>query len=211
MHIGIICIIALVAILVVAMALSYGDTNKAEKLDGTWKGSITISYDDQSKEKQDVYQMFDYSNESVDNDGKIIEARDCQVKDVDLDDMTIGVKYRSYISGTWEVLDGDLYIKYDVSTLKVKINIDDIKLHYNNALVGLAGMLGGYSIYDIVNDLQKDLYKDLFHQYQEGVDDDGKIVYPNLKVDDNSASYDASDVGTLHLIRTNVNINNMIK
>ena len=63
----------------------------------------------------------------------------------------------------------------------------------------------------IVNDLQKELYKDLFHQYQEGVDDDGRITYSNLKVEDNNASYDASDVGTLHLVRTNVNINNILK
>lgn len=214
MRIGIICIIAFVAILVVAMALSYGDINQAEKLDGTWKGSITISYDDQSKEEQDVYQKFDYSDDTVDNDGRIVEVRDCQVKDVDLDDMTMDVKYRSYINGTWEVLGGDLSIKYDVSTLKVKVNVDDVKLHYNNTLAGLAalaGMLSGYSTYDIVNDLQKDLYKDLFHQYQEGVDDDGKILYPNLKVEDNTASYDASDVGTIHLVRTNVNINNILK
>lgn len=192
--------------------LSCSDIKLAEKLDGTWKGSITISYDDQSKEEQVVYQKFDYSDETVDNDGRIVEVRDCQVKDVDLDDMTMDVKYRSYISGTWEILNGDLYIKYDVSTLRVKVNVDDVKLHYNNALAGLAalaGMLGGYSPYDIVNDLQKDLYKDLFHQYQEGVDNDGEIGYPNLKVGDNNMSYDTSDVGTIHFVRTNVNINNL--
>ena len=211
---GIICIIVLVAILIFAMALSYGDINLAEKLDGTWMGSITISYDDQSKEEQDVYQKFDYSDDTVDNDGSMFEVRECNVKNVDLDDMTMDVKYHSYINGTWEVLDGDLSIKYDVSTLKVKVNVDDVKLHYNNALAGLAalvGMLGGYTPYDIVNDLQKELYKDLFHQYQEGVDDDGRITYSNLKVEDNNASYDASDVGTLHLVRTNVNINSILK
>ena len=211
---GIICIIALVAILIFAMALSYGDINLAEKLDGTWMGSITINYDDQSKEEQDVYQKFDYSDDTVDNDGSMFEVRECNVKNLDLDDMTMDVKYHSYINGTWEVLDGDLSIKYDVSTLKVKVNVDDVKLHYNNALAGLAalvGMLGGYTPYDIVNDLQKELYKDFFHQYQEGVDDDGRITYSNLKVEDNNASYDASDVGTIHLVRTNVNINNILK
>lgn len=204
----------LILISCLAFMSSCNDISLAEKLDGTWKGSVTISYDDQSKEVQEVYQKFKYFEDNIDNDGNIVEVRDCQVKDVDLDGMTMDVKYRTYISGTWEVLNGDLYIKYDVSTLKVKISPDDVELHENNALVGLAllaGMLGGNTPYDIVNDLQKDLYKDLFHQYQESVDDDGEITYPNLKVEDNNASYDASDIGTLHLVRTNVNIDNIFK
>lgn len=197
-----------------AFLSSCDDINLAEKLDGTWKGSVTISYDDQSKEVQEVYQKFKYFEDNIDNDGNIVEVRDCQVKDVDLDGMTMDVKYRTYISGTWEVLNGDLYIKYDVSTLKVKISPDDVELHENSALVGLAllaGMLGGYTPYDIVNDLQKDLYKDLFHQYSEDVDDDGETVLPNLNVSDDVISYESSDVGTVKLERTNVNLKSILR
>lgn len=193
---------------------SCSDIKLAEELDGTWKGSVTISYDDQSKEVQEVYQKFKYFEDNIDNDGNIVEVRDCQVKDVDLDGMTMDVKYRTYISGTWEVLNGDLYIKYDVSTLKVKISPDDVELRENNALVGLAllaGMLGGYTPYDIVNDLQKDLYKDLFHQYGEDVDDAGEIVLPNLNVSDDVISYESSDVGTVKLKRTNVNLKSILR
>lgn len=193
---------------------SCSDIKLAEELDGTWKGSVTISYDDQSKEVQEVYQKFKYFEDNIDNDGNIVEVRDCQVKDVDLDGMTMDVKYRTYISGTWEVLNGDLYIKYDVSTLNVKISPDDVELRENNALVGLAllaGMLGGYTPYDIVNDLQKDLYKDLFHQYGEDVDDAGEIVLPNLNVSDDVISYELSDVGTVKLKRTNVNLKSILR
>lgn len=204
----------LILISCLAFLSSCDDINLAEKLDGTWKGSVTISYDDQSKEVQEVYQRFKYFEDNVDNDGNIVEVRDCQVKDVDLDGMTMDVRYRTYISGTWEVLNGDLYIKYDVSTLKVKIGPDDVELHENNALVGLAliaGMLGGYTPYDIVNDLQKDLYKDLFHQYSEDVDDDGETVLPNLNVSDDVISYESSDVGTVKLERTNVNLKSILR
>lgn len=193
---------------------SCSDIKLAEELDGTWKGSVTISYDDQSKEVQEVYQKFKYFEDNIDNDGNIVEVRDCQVKDVDLDGMTMDVKYRTYISGTWQVLNGDLYIKYDVSTLNVKISPDDVELRENNALVGLAllaGMLGGYTPYDIVNDLQKDLYKDLFHQYGEDVDDAGEIVLPNLNVSDDVISYELSDVGTVKLKRTNVNLKSILR
>lgn len=204
----------LILISCLAFLSSCDDINLAEKLDGTWKGSVTISYDDQSKEVQEVYQRFKYFEDNVDNDGNIVEVRDCQVKDVDLDGMTMDVRYHTYISGTWEVLNGDLYIKYDVSTLKVKISPDDVELHENNALVGLAliaGMLGGYTPYDIVNDLQKDLYKDLFHQYSEDVDDDGETVLPNLNVSDDVISYESSDVGTVKLERTNVNLKSILR
>lgn len=204
----------LILISCLAFLSSCDDINLAEKLDGTWKGSVTISYDDQSKEVQEVYQRFKYFEDNVDNDGNVVEVRDCQVKDVDLDGMTMDVRYHTYISGTWEVLNGDLYIKYDVSTLKVKISPDDVELHENNALVGialLAGMLGGYTPYDIVNDLQKDLYKDLFHQYSEDVDDDGETVLPNLNVSDDVISYESSDVGTVKLERTNVNLKSILR
>lgn len=204
----------LILISCLAFLSSCDDINLAEKLDGTWKGSVTISYDDQSKEVQEVYQRFKYFEDNVDNDGNVVEVRDCQVKDVDLDGMTMDVRYHTYISGTWEVLNGDLYIKYDVSTLKVKISPDDVELHENNALVGialLAGMLGGYTPYDIVNDLQKDLYKDLFHQYSEDVDDDGETVLPNLNISDDVISYESSDVGTVKLERTNVNLKSILR
>lgn len=100
----------LILISCLAFMSSCNDISLAEKLDGTWKGSVTISYDDQSKEVQEVYQKFKYFEDNIDNDGNIVEVRDCQVKDVDLDGMTMDVKYRTYISGTWEVLNGDLYI-----------------------------------------------------------------------------------------------------
>lgn len=191
---------------------SCNDNTLARQLEGTWKGGVTISYDDQSKERQDIYLKFHYVESDYEDGGTVTETRYCHVKDVDLDDMTMDADYRTFIQGKYEILNGDLYIKYDVSTLKVELGVDDINLHYNNTLAALrtlAGMLGDYTPYDIANDLQKEIYKDLFHQYQDDTDDDGEAAFLNLKVGANNMNFDTDDAGTVHLTKTKDSTNSV--
>ena len=40
--------------------------------------------------------------------------------------------YESFVSGRYEVFGGELYLKYDLATLKVLIDDDDVKLKIKN-------------------------------------------------------------------------------
>lgn len=207
-------LILLVPVLIMLTCISCSDNRLAQQLNGTWEGGITISYDDQSKENQNVYQNFKYIKSDYKDGGDIIEVRSCHVKNIDLDDMTMDVKYHTYIEGTWEIIAGDLYIKYNVSTLKVKVDEKDIKLHYNNILAELnavSDMLEGFSIYDIVTDLQKELYKDMFHEYKSDKDYDNDSAYQNLKIDGNSMSYTTADIGEITFEKSEAEIDKVFE
>lgn len=206
-------LVLFIPVFILLTCASCGDNRQAQQLDGSWEGGITINYDDQSNENQDVYQNFKYIKNDYKDGGDLIEVRSCHVKNIDLDDMTMDVKYHTYIEGIWEIIAGDLYIKYNVSTLKDKVDANDVKLHYNNVLAKLnvvSDLLEGFTVYDIVDDLQKELYKDMFHEYKSD-DDDNESAYQNLKIDGNSMSYTTADIGEITFEKKNVNVNKIFE
>lgn len=133
------------------------------------------------------------------------------VNNIDLDDTKMDVGYISYIEGTWEVVVGALVTKPKVSTLKVSIDPNDVKIDYDNAWAELDGLYDefsslGYSRKEMASDLQKDLYTDLFHQYKEDENNDGEVTWNDLKVNGETMSFTTDDIGTFTLHKTNEDI-----
>lgn len=207
------CLLPVLPVLAIALALlsSCEDDKLAKSMNGTWTGSIMISNDDQSKEKQDIYLKFNYIPSNDTSGGTYIEVRRAVVNGVDLDDAKMDVGYCSYIEGTWEVIAGALVTKPNVSTLKVNIDPQDVKIDYDNAWAALDGLYDefsslGYSRKEMASDLQKDLYTDLFHQYKEDENNDGEVTWYDLKVNGETMSFATDDIGTFTLHKTNEDI-----
>lgn len=51
-------LVLFIPVFILLTCASCGDNRQAQQLDGSWEGGITINYDDQSNENQDVYQNF---------------------------------------------------------------------------------------------------------------------------------------------------------
>ncbi len=133
------------------------------------------------------------------------------VNNIDLDDAKMDVGYLSYIEGTWEVIAGTLTTKPNVSSLKVNIDPKDVTIDYDNAWTALDDLYDefsslGYSRKELVNDIQKDIYTDLFHQYKEDENNSGEETFYDLKADGETMSFITEDIGTFTFQKTNEDI-----
>lgn len=187
------------------------DQRLSKEIEGTWKGSMVIANDDQSREQQTIYDKYDYVGKG--NEGKLTEVIVSNIKDIDLDEATMDVGYQSYIEGTWKIDDGQLYTSYDVTTLKVKVDENKVKVRWNSFLGVLSDMyekyggliFGNSTQKEIVDEIQKKIYKTMFHQYQD--DESDEASYPELTIENGNMSYKTSDAGTVHFKKVKTNIN----
>ena len=183
-------------------------------MNGTWKGSFVTTYDDQSRENQDIYIKFDYVPSDTKDGGTYVEVRKGTINDVDVGVAKMNAGYCSYIKGEWEVLNGELEIKPDVSTLKVNINPDEVKVNYDNSWMTLENLYEEYgsSVYsrqEFISDMQKDVYKELFDEYKEDEDNADAASFQDLKVNGETMSFKTEDAGTITLHKTNENVVNI--
>lgn len=180
------------------LLISCNDVKLAKQLDGTWKSStMQWSYDDGRKEEVVITITFSYSEERND-DGTFVEELSGIVKDVDLEvlDGSFNCNYYSRIKGRWEIIWGDLYLYYNVNTLEVDVNQNDVDLSIYNIsdqLDMLSYTMGTWSDprETLSKEAKKDIYKNLFHAYNSDSDDK---AYTGLKVSGGTMSFEASDV-----------------
>ncbi len=199
------------AIIMTFCLVSCQDNSLAQSMDGTWKGYITTHYDDQSKEKEDIYIQFNYIENSDKVGGTYIEVGNCYAKDIDLDDTKLDVHYTTYIEGEWEVLAGTLSMTPDVSTLKVNVNPNDVKQNYQSVSAVLDNFadimdIFGESTRELVSYIQKHLYTNLFHEYKREENDAEDEFFDDLEVDESNISFTTGDVGKTTLKKVNINV-----
>lgn len=196
------------------LLVSCDDNRLARELNGTWRGSVSTSYDDQSQERQTIFATFLYDKDGDTDGGTLVEERKIKMTNMDLDDYTADAVYHSRIEGTWEVIWGDSYIYYDVSSLQVTVNEKEVNIHWQsisqpfNALSDFLSY--GYNVKtDLTRQLQKNAYSELFKSYKEDAAQAEDAPYVDLKVNGNSMSYETSDVGQLTFTRISGNDNHI--
>lgn len=196
-------ILTILALLCSLALTSCGDAKLAKQMDGAWKGSYTVSYDDGAKEEVQKKIIFRYDEDNATEDGgSFVEELYGKMNNIDLEmiDGTMSYRYRSRITGKWEVLLGDLYLTYDIGSLEVKVGKDDIDMKLNRLTDQLNMFnytLGTLSdpIKEIAQESQKDIYRELFHQYQES--NDPESCYGNIEVSENELRFDTDDLGRM--------------
>lgn len=191
------------------------DVKLAKDLNGTWKASAN-TVEDGNKMKQTFYERFKQSGS--DAKGSLTEVLVTEVNNVDMGEAKMDAGYQSYIKGTWEIKDGDLYTSYDLSTLKVKVGKDNLKVHDNGSLVaiddycdehGLA-ILDGSSVDETIDMLQKEYIKGLQKTYKKENEETDK-AYRDVKIDGDEMSYITSNGSRLKFKKVKVNLKKIYK
>ena len=190
---------------------SCNDSDLAKQLDGAWEGSYTLSFADGSKEKVQVHYSFTYDESREDDDGTFVETRRGRVNNPDFDG-TYTCEYQSQIKGRWEVLMGGLYLHYNLNSLEVNVDPDDIIVKYDNSLeqlnyittsIGYLATTFKDPKEDLAKDFKKEAYKSLFVEYSQI--NDGDIRYGELKVSNTEMSYVEEDDERMIFHRIDVN------
>lgn len=179
------------------------DSKTAEKLDGTWEGGYTTSYSDGTKEHITQTLTFNYDGSRENDNGTFVELLVGKMNVADLGgwDGTLTCHYASRIEGRWEVLLGTLYLYYNMNSLEVNVTPNDIDLKFDNALDELDYATASLDYLsstlhnpkkDIAKEAKKEIYQDLFYQYQQNDEDEGLT---SLEVSETKMSFETGDMG----------------
>ncbi len=182
---------------------SCNDSKLAKMLDGTWEGGYTTSYSDGTKEHITQTLTFNYDESREKDNGSFVESLDGKMNVADLGgwDGTLTCHYVSRIEGRWEVLLGTLFLYYNMNSLEVNVTPNDIDLKFDNALDELDYATASLDYLsstlhnpkkDIAKEAKKEIYQDLFYQYQQNDEDEGLT---SLEVSETKMSFETGDMG----------------
>lgn len=187
---------------------SCSDNYYAKELNGKWATAYVISYSDGEKDSITEYVTFKYMPDSKIDDGTFTEIRYYCTNEIEGEDFNYTLKFNTSISGKYEINLGDLSLKYDVSTLVVNLNDNDVHKRYvssDQALAALGPALA-YAIYgydpedDFSTSLKKETYKNLFEYYEEVSSTESGFT--DLIIDNGRMSYDIAN-GRIEYIKDN--------
>ena len=117
----------------------------------------------------------------------------------EVDDIEVSYTTTSTIKGEWEVIFGDLYFTYNLSTLDVAItNVDyqlsenadfSTKMDYAEAAIGMA-LLGQELINkdELTEDIRKNAYQSFYEDYESSNNEGDGSYYEDLKIGNNVMS-----------------------
>lgn len=185
-----------ISTLFLLLANSCNDVKLAQALDGRWDAKYIHSFSDGEKDTIEQNMTFIYDEDESDYDGVFWEEIYCKTNELDDDDYTYSLCYRSSINGTYEVLGGDLYLVYDLSSLEITLDAKDINLKpkgfdsaWNMLGQGLYSYLNNNESIEssLAKELKKRIYKSQFEMYQYNSSED--VCYSDLTIEENVMSY----------------------
>ncbi|MDD7597157.1 hypothetical protein ACQRD6_05705 [Prevotella sp. SGI.027] len=169
---------------------SCDDTQLAKDICGAWEGNFSMSYSDQSKDNHTESLIFEKKGDK--DGGTFIERQHIVSKNNELDYATCDYVLDTEISGTWEIIFGDIEMKYNVSSLSVEIEPRSLLIHrktFDDAFDNIVNDAFRISDeYQLIKDaIQKDRYSELFKSYQ--YDGEG-IVFSNVKIQGSKMTFE---------------------
>lgn len=199
------------------------DAKLAKAVDGKWEANITLK--DEYGTPYTQRQIYDFKyQESDDKDGGIVTESTITSMTEEVDDIEVSYTTTSTIKGEWEVIFGDLYFTYNLSTLDVAItNVDyqlsenadfSTKMDYAEAAIGMA-LLGQELINkdELTEDIRKNAYQSFYEDYESSNNEGDGSYYEDLKIGNNVMSFKTSDIGRMELkrVKTSAKRNPKIK
>jgi hypothetical protein len=197
--------------LVLIAFTSCNDGKLAKGLTGSWTSRYTTTRSDGTKEKVTEKLTFVYDGSDVDSDGTFTEELTGYYTGIETDEYNLEFTYHSRIKGKYEVIAGDLYLYYKMSTLTVDIPPEDFKIKYTN--YDLSDFMDDFadafrkSIFggeikdpkkELIKVYKKECYSLLFQGYNSGDEDS---CYSDLEVSDTYMSFETADLGTMRFKR----------
>ncbi len=194
------------SLLPMVMALLFGlsvsscnDSDLADALEGIWlSDEIETAEGDGAKFLQQTYYEFAKTDDAVDG-GKFFEEVSGTFTMED-EGLVMSGTVISRISGTWEVLMGDLCLTYDMSSLTVDVADVDASLADDADEVSQLAFMdahasGEFDKANLKEEMQNMVYEDLKSQYQ--ADNDEGNSFSNLKVENGMMSFKTGDIGVM--------------
>lgn len=199
-----------VALVLEAVFLTGCQDNKlAQALEGKWIGNFDFIIKDETPYTQTLFYRFKYKESNKTDGGIFSEYRSYSMEEtIEEDNLLISYTVRSSIAGRYEVLFGDLILRYDPNTLSVTIDdvdmsvagdpfsTDEIRKSGNALIEIFTSPFEG----EITKELQKNAFKEFYEQYEQDNINEGS--YKNLTIEGDTLSFIASD-GLISLKRVN--------
>lgn len=183
------------------------DTTLAQNLVGTWEGYNYFGDEEIDAE----YQYFECDEN---NSGKFIEVNHLTFVD-EIDSIEYEIPYFAYVGGEYYVKDGRLYMTYDPETAEVYF-FEDQAFEYVSAFLAWDREKGeGAWIEDTPEDVTEYFIASRSESFGEdwskmcekaNSNNSEAAGFSELKVDQNTLSFHASDMGTLKYTRSEENI-----
>lgn len=196
-------VIAFVAVIAFS---SCNDAKLARDIDGSWECGTSFTHADGTKGEEKQILSFSYVESDEKDGGTYTEKRNGKFVMED-DGQSIAAEYTITIDGEYEILAGDLYVTYDVSTLNVSIDKLKTGLSDDATLQDLTDMFASFSDFSFVTDyvamkreIKKSVYHDCFIDYKTSNNDGTGFL--NVEIEDDKLSFDTSDIGRMTYYRT---------
>ena len=178
------------------------DSILAEDMEGSWVTSIVTSYDDGTKGHRNEQLTFKRDNSA--NNGGTFSERCIIDEELEEEEGNIQYKYVSSIEGIWEIKNENLSLHYDISTLEVKMRKKDIVFDQKYIKVDMFGTSSifdeGYEQNQFIENLKKNIYKNLFRHYKESNEDteDNELTFSDVQVQGSVLSFNTADMGRIN-------------
>ncbi|OKZ18675.1 MAG: hypothetical protein BHV77_13035 [Bacteroides sp. 43_108] len=202
-----------VGVLSLTALTSCGDAELAEKAEGTWQTTLNMKNEEGMPYEQTQIYSFTNDKNSGKDGGTFVEYLTNVAKEEE-EGIVVNYTVTSTITGSWEVLFGDLCITYNLSSLDVNVNevnyklSDDVSpgmaLDYWSASIDAA--MEGYELIDrseLKKEIRKEVYNSLLDEYEKFNADreENGSVFADLKIENGIMSFMTSDVGCMEFKR----------
>ena len=193
------------------------DAKLAKEASGTWETTLNLKDEYGTPYDQHQTYTFQYIEDDMKDGGTLIECTETTLTE-ESDDIEVTYTAKTSIQGKYELIWGDLYITYNLSSLDVVISnvsykISDTadlstQLDYAQAAIGMA-LLGQELINkdELAEEIRKNAYKSFYETYEASNEEDEEgACYKEVKIENGTMSFVTSDVGRMHLKKVNSNI-----
>ena len=107
------------------------------------------------------------------------------------------------ISGEWEIIGGDLYMTYNLSSMDVEVKDMNYELLENTALgFDILGIDRIKLEDNITEEIRRNSYREMYKVYQQSnKETDQGFCFEDLSIEGDSMSYNTSDFGRIKWMR----------
>lgn len=183
----------LLAALAIFSLSSCDDSRLAEAADGTWEGSFKVKDEYGNPFMQHLTYEFEHIKSGDTDGGRFTEYCTMQRKEQE-SGITVTYTVKCQVEGEWEIFINDLYLTYDLQSIEVTVE----DLECSSFFVGI-----NY----LTEEIRKNAYKMMYDEYEALNNEEG--CYANFEVDDNTLSFDTSDLGRMEFSRVDSGFNNI--
>lgn len=185
-----VCIYAWVACATVLFSSCWNKDNKlAKALNGTWQTELESEDEDGMPIRQQLVMRFKYVENSLTDGGTFTETNHF-TQYVEEDGIAVNYMMSNRIFGVWEVVLGDLYLEYDLSTLEV--SIDNVDIRMEGFDYEMQALVDGYED-KIKKELYTESYQNLYAEYE--FENETESFLENLEVTSQTLSFISNDAG----------------